>query len=44
MADEVRYMCMARPIKPVMAPERKAKVYNPLDDDTTYGRYDWMRM
>jgi hypothetical protein len=44
VADEVRYMCMARPIKPVAAPERKAKVYNPLDDETTYGRYDWMRM
>jgi len=44
VADEVRYMCMARPIKPVAPPERKAKVYNPLDDETTYGRYDWMRM
>ena len=44
VADEVRYMCMARPIKPVAPPERKAKPYNPLDDDTTYGRYDWMRM
>ena len=44
VADEVRYMCMARPIKPVMPPERKIKVYNPLDDDETYGRYDWMRM
>lgn len=44
VADEVRYMCMARPIKPVKPPERKIKVYNPLDDDTTYGRYNWMRM
>lgn len=44
VADEVRYMCMARPIKPVQAQERKIKAYNPLDDDTTYGRYDWMRM
>ena len=44
VADEVRYMCMARPIKPVKAAEAKTKVYNPLDDDTTYGRYDWIRM
>ena len=43
VADEVRYMCMARPIKPVKAPDKKTKIYNPLDDDTTYGRYDWMR-
>lgn len=44
VADEVRYMCMARPIKPVAVQERKAKPYNPLDDNETYGRYDWMRM
>lgn len=44
VADEVRYMCMARPIKPVMAAPAEKKPYNPLDDDTRYGRYDWMRM
>lgn len=44
VADEARYMCMARPIKPMRAPEIKTKVYSPLDTDETYGRYDWMRM
>lgn len=33
VADEVRYLCMANPMKPVTAKERKPKVYNPLDDD-----------
>lgn len=32
-ADECRYMCMMNPIKPVEVQEKKAKVYNPLDDD-----------
>jgi hypothetical protein len=44
VADEARYMCMARPIKPMRAPEIKTKVYSPLDTDETYGRYEWMRM
>ena len=44
VADEARYMCMTRPIRPVKAAEKKTKIYNPLDDDEEYGRYDWMRM
>lgn len=33
VADEVRYMCMARPITPREAPEEPAKEYDPLDID-----------
>ena len=33
VADEVRYMCMANPMKPVQVKDRTPKVYNPLDDD-----------
>ena len=33
VADEVRYMCMANPMKPLKVQERKPEVYNPLDDD-----------
>ena len=32
-ADECRYLCMMNPIKPVEVKEKKARVYNPLDDD-----------
>lgn len=32
-ADECRYMCMMNPIKPVEVKEKKARVYNPLDDE-----------
>ena len=45
VADEVRYMCMARPIKPTRPKERKVHMYNPLDDETqTYGDYSWARL
>ena len=43
VADEVRYMCMTHPVKPLMPRDDKARVYNPLDDDRTYGNYSWMR-
>ena len=44
MADEVRYMCMARPIKPRLPAQPKEIAYDPLSTDEVYGRYDWMRM
>lgn len=44
VADEVRYMCMMRPIKPVQAVEEKQRPYNPLDDDKpVYNDYDFYR-
>lgn len=43
VADEVRYMCMARPMKPIKAAKVERRPWNPLDDDDrrygTYGRY-----
>lgn len=33
IADEVRYMCMANPMKPVKVKERKPEVYDPLSTD-----------
>ena len=47
VADEVRYMCMARPIKPVIAETVTAREYDPLSDDredSRYGRYNWARI
>lgn len=43
-ADEVRYMCMANPMKPVKVKERKPEVYDPLstDEDKT-DRYAFYR-
>lgn len=45
VADETRYMCMANPIKPVKAVERKPKVYDPLstDSDNKPDRYAYIR-
>ena len=44
VADEVRYMCMMRPIKPVQAVAEKQRPYNPLDDDKpVYNDYDFYR-
>ena len=44
-ADECRYLCMMNPIKPVEVKEKKARVYNPLDDDeeVTRDRYAFYR-
>ena len=42
VADEVRYMCMARPMKPVKTAAAERKPWNPLDDerrDERYGAY-----
>lgn len=44
VADEVRYMCMARPIKPRAEETPKQTYYDPLLDGERYGAYDWMRM
>lgn len=35
IADETRYMCMARPMEPVRRLPREARQYNPLEDDDT---------
>lgn len=32
-ADEVRYMCMMNPMKPVKVKERRPQVFDPLSDD-----------
>ena len=39
VADEVRYMCMARPMKPVKTQAAERKPWNPLDDDRRYSSY-----
>lgn len=44
IADETRYMCMARPIKPRLPEGKAPAAYDPLADDRKYGQYDWMRM
>lgn len=43
IADETRYICMARPINPPKAPPKQAPQYDPLstDDRPTSNRYAW---
>ena len=42
IADEVRYMCMANPMKPERAKgETKLSIYDPLSDDKPIGRYEY---
>lgn len=45
VADEVRYMCMSRPIKPVMPVEQKSVIaddpLNMLQDNAKYSRYSF---
>ncbi len=43
VADEVRYLCMANPMKPVKAEERTPAVYNPLDEEVQVDRYAFYR-
>lgn len=44
VADEARYMCMSRPIKPRRNIKVNSVVDDPLDmTNTTYGRYDYYR-
>ena len=40
VADEVRYMCMARPIKPVPDVKKEAVLFDPLDQIQKAGRHD----
>lgn len=41
-ADEMRYVCMARPISPVKTFTRMARIYDPLEETSgDYGRYDF---
>lgn len=42
IADDVRYMCMAKPIKPVTPVERKVAVYDPLSTDESISRYSYI--
>lgn len=44
VADEVRYMCMARPIKPVVRAVKKPAEFDPLGEETRYGAYDWAQI
>ena len=46
IADETRYVCMARPITPPAPKEEKPRQYNPLDteDDTKPSRYEWFKV
>lgn len=45
VADEARYFCMSRPIKPVIRKKQsEAQQFDPLNmfnDDKKYDRYDW---
>lgn len=43
IADETRYVCMARPINPLPAPKKEPKPYNPLDDDEPFNTYNFFR-
>ncbi len=47
IADESRYVCMARPYTPPEKEKPKRKEYNPLDTDDDYkslDRYDFYRI
>lgn len=43
IADEWRYVCMARPMNPAKPPAEAPKPYNPLDSDEVYDRYAYIR-
>lgn len=43
VADEVRYLCMANPMKPVQVKERRPEVYDPLSTDEPTDRYAFYR-
>lgn len=44
IADETRYLCMANPMKPIKADDRRPAVYNPLEsDDIKVDRYAFYR-
>ena len=41
IADECRYVCMARPINPVPVEAPKMKAWSPLEQDEPYNRMDF---
>lgn len=41
IADEVRYMCMEKPMEPERAAKAEVKAYNPLEEDKKADRFDW---
>ncbi|MBR2894999.1 MAG: phage terminase large subunit [Oscillospiraceae bacterium] len=43
VADEVRYLCMANPIQPVISTVCGQKVYNPLEEETAHDAYAFYR-
>jgi len=43
VADEVRYLCMANPMKPIPVKERRPKVFDPLSEDEPVDRYAFYR-
>ena len=42
IADEVRYMCMERPITPCVAYLPEIKAFDPLSEEEKVGRYDFL--
>lgn len=43
IADETRYMCMARPIAPRMMAQPKPVIYDPLSTEKHYDKFDFYR-
>jgi hypothetical protein len=41
IADEVRYMCMEKPMEPERAAKAEIKAYNPLEENKKVDRFDW---
>lgn len=46
IADEARYVCMARPITPPAPPKEKPRPYDPLstEDETMPSKYEWFKI
>ncbi len=42
IADEVRYMCMAKPIAPSLSIPYEIKAFDPLSKDVKVGKYDYL--
>lgn len=43
-ADEVRYMCMEKPMEPKKILPQEIKPFNPLESPEKVGRYNWYKM
>ena len=41
--DELRYVCMENPITPPKKAAKRGFLYNPLDEEIKYGRYDFYK-